>query len=65
LVGDESYYQNSRNGTSTHWRCSKYSTYGCKARVITKEVDGVRKLEMAPQEHTHVDKKNTYKKKRK
>jgi hypothetical protein len=58
IVDNEPFYQNSRNsnGTSIHWRCSKYDTYGCKARVNTKEVNGFRKVTVAPIDHTHTQK---------
>lgn len=38
---------------TVNWRCSQYRTYRCKARAITKEINGVETYKFTNSKHTH------------
>lgn len=40
----------------TYWRCFAYSRYGCKARIISRYINGFEMMKMTCSTHSHFKK---------
>lgn len=52
LHGGFSYTRNRKAYGSTYWRCTSYIRNGCKARAITRTINGFEMMKVSG-DHTH------------
>lgn len=47
------FHRNSQNGKDVYWKCALYKRYGCKARLITRTINGYEMLKIKNPIHSH------------
>lgn len=54
------YTKDRQTSTSCNWRCSLARQSRCRARAITKELDGTEFVRLSGSDHTHDTESDTY-----
>lgn len=53
LHDDYSYVREKQKQNTTNWKCSWHVRFRCKARAVTKEIDGQHYVRITCGSHTH------------
>jgi FLYWCH zinc finger domain len=53
LYGGYAYNKDRVSKTSSHWKCAIFTRYRCKARAVTRLIDGVEHFKMNNLVHYH------------
>jgi hypothetical protein len=53
VYGGYAYNKDRESKTSAHWKCAIFTRYRCKARAVTKSINGVEHFKMNNLTHYH------------